>query len=556
MLLDTLMKNGYLTNAQIANFSAGSQDSIPEQLIKTGILTSQQLANILSTLFREPLHKVQDYNFEDENLFQYNQLVLKHRLLPLEINQGEMLLAVSDPTCNEAQNDFRFSSQLKIKIALVEHQALTMAIQKLYGKVLHEPHSLLPSTEKTLEKLAEVVAIEQHEAVNISADEAPVSQYIQQVLLDAVRKQASDIHFEPFESHYQIRFRIDGKLQLHSSPPAGIARRISSRLKIIAKLNIAERRLPQDGRLKLRLNKEQSIDMRASTLPTLWGEKVVLRLLNTGDVNLSFDSLNLSNGQKNLFLYALDKPQGMILVTGPTGSGKTISLYTGLDYLNTQDRNIATVEDPVEIYLPGINQVNINADIGLCFATALRAFLRQDPDVLMLGEIRDLETAEIAIKAAQTGHLVLSTLHTNSAAESIVRLASMGVAHYNLAASLSLIIAQRLARKLCTQCKLPESTSQHQALRKRYPKLQLNNLYKANTDGCEYCNQGYLGRIGLFEFMPINKVMIDAIFAKKNAVQLTELAISQGMVSIQESSISAINQGITSLNEIRRVISL
>lgn len=346
-----------------------------------------------------------------------------------------------------------------------------------------------------------MIDLELDEATDLSQDSAPVTRYINQVLMDALRRKASDIHFEPYETSYRIRFRCDGILHQHLTPPASLSRRLSTRLKVMSKLNIAERRQPQDGRIKLKLSESLAIDLRVSTLPTLWGEKVVLRILDSSSASLNIDILGYSDAQKQAYLTALQRPQGMILMTGPTGSGKTVSLYTGLSILNTDERNISTAEDPVEINLQGINQVQINNQAGLGFAEALRSFLRQDPDVVMVGEIRDLETAEIAVKAAQTGHLVLSTLHTNSAAETITRLTNMGVEDFNLASSLSLIIAQRLARRLCSHCKQPHLLDDLTCERLKLP---LNtSVYQAHKEGCDDCNKGYVGRVGIYEVMQL-----------------------------------------------------
>ncbi|MCL4164251.1 UNVERIFIED_CONTAM: hypothetical protein GTU68_020682, partial [Idotea baltica] len=365
-----------------------------------------------------------------------------------------------------------------------------------------------------------------------SQDDSPVSRFINQILVDAARKGASDIHFEPYEENYRVRLRCDGILVEIQQPASHLSRRLSARLKILAKLDIAERRLPQDGRIKLRLNDELAIDMRVSTLPTLWGEKIVLRLLDSSAANLDIDKLGYSEDQKALYLNALKRPQGMILMTGPTGSGKTVSLYTGLRVLNTTERNISTAEDPVEINLCGINQVQVTPKIGFGFAEALRSFLRQDPDVVMVGEIRDLETAEIAIKASQTGHLVLSTLHTNSAAETVTRLSHMGIEPFNLASSLSLIIAQRLARRLCDHCKA------------------------ATSQGCNECNQGYSGRVGIYEVMPFSDQLKNSLIDKPNALAIENLARREGMRTLQESGLDKLLEGTTSYQELQRVLYL
>lgn len=537
---------------------AQSRMPVPAALISTNIFTSEGLLAILSKLFAEPVASIHEFQYETTcESINNSDLILRHQALPLEINNAVLSLAISDPTDLDLQDDFRFATGYQIKPVLVDHQQLTGAIRKLYGKHISSNQS--DSQSVSDDDLASLAVLDDNEESDAALnDDAPVSRYIQQVLLDAVRKQASDIHFEPFEHSYQIRFRLDGILQLHSSPPAGISRRLSTRLKILSKLNIAERRIPLDGRMKLTLGDGRSIDMRVSTLPTLFGEKVVLRILDGGSVALDIDALGYNEQQKRDYLTALDRPQGMILMTGPTGSGKTVSLYTGLKYLNTPERNISTAEDPVEINLPGINQVSVNNDISLSFATALRAFLRQDPDVVMVGEIRDLETAEIGIKASQTGHLVLSTLHTNSAAESITRLANMGVATYNLASSLSLIIAQRLARRLCQHCKIPHDRDDHRllSLAQHYPSLKAAHVFNARPEGCDHCNHGYIGRVGIYEVMPITRKIAEAIGKGASASELEYLAVENGMSTLQTSGIEKLNTGVTSLRELQRVISI
>ncbi|MGL4834147.1 MAG: type IV-A pilus assembly ATPase PilB, partial [Shewanella sp.] len=388
------------------------------------------------------------------------------------------------------------------------------------------------------------------------SEDAPIVIYINKILTDAIRKGASDLHFEPYEKRYRIRFRIDGILHEVSEPPISLAGRLSARLKVMSKLDIAERRLPQDGRIKMKLSRTKSIDFRVSSLPTLWGEKIVMRILDSSSAQLGIEKLGYEPDQEKLYLDMLAKPQGMILVTGPTGSGKTVSLYTGLNILNTAERNISTAEDPVEINLEGVNQVHINLKAGLTFASALRSFLRQDPDVVMVGEIRDLETAEIAIKAAQTGHLVLSTLHTNSAAETLTRLINMGVPGYNIASSVNLIIAQRLARRLCPVCKQVEDIPQDELLRLGFTDAQISKGFKAYKPvGCDLCSGGYKGRVGIYEVMKMSDEIARAIMEGGNSLQMAELAKSQGMRDLRESGLLKVIQGVTSITEVNRVTS-
>ncbi|NGN98177.1 type IV-A pilus assembly ATPase PilB [Grimontia sp. S25] len=561
-LLNILIKQGLISERQAAKVleqQNSDADSITELLISSNTLSADSIATFLSNYLNEPIVDIYSYEYQQtsEKIGQKN-LFLSKSALPLEVSADKLVLAVSDPLDFLTHDEISFATNLKVKPVIADHHQLMGAIRKLYGRSVSRSSMGYQSNVSNSE-LAELANVDgANDDNDLFSDDAPVSRFIQQVLLDAIGKHASDIHFEPFEQSYQIRFRLDGILQTHSTPPAGISRRLSTRLKIIAKLNIAERRLPQDGRIKLNLSEEKSIDMRVSTLPTLWGEKVVLRILDGGSVALDIDSLGYNPQQKQDYLNALNRPQGMILMTGPTGSGKTVSLYTGLKYLNTADRNISTAEDPVEINLPGINQVNINNDIGLDFAKALRAFLRQDPDVVMVGEIRDLETAEIGIKAAQTGHLVLSTLHTNSAAESVTRLANMGVAAYNLAASLTLIIAQRLGRRLCPHCKVPHDVDDHHltALTQHYPSLKPELVYQASPEGCDHCNHGYLGRVGIYEVMPVSRDLAEAIGNGASASRIETLAMGNGMLTLQLSGIEKLNEGVTSLAELQRVISL
>jgi len=386
-----------------------------------------------------------------------------------------------------------------------------------------------------------------------TVDEAPIVRFVNKLLLDAIRNNASDIHLEPYEKLYRVRLRLDGLLKEVARPPLASAARIAARLKIMAGCDVAERRIPQDGRIRLDLTRSKAVDLRMNTLPTLWGEKIVLRVLDASHAQLGIDALGFDARQKQRYLEALERHQGMILVTGPTGSGKTVTLYSGLNILNTGERNISTAEDPVEINLEGINQVAVNPKVGLTFATALRAFLRQDPDVVMVGEIRDLETAEIAVKAAQTGHLVLSTLHTNSAPETLTRLRGMGIAGYNLATSVTLIIAQRLARRLCPHCKRPAKFPAKLLLQEGFAERQLAELKLFEPGGCERCNDGYKGRVGVYEVMPITERIARAIMGDADALQLAGLAREEGSMDLRSSMLAKVAAGLTSLSEANRL---
>lgn len=545
-----------LTQEQaIVEHLQASGGSTPEALIEHGLFKADNLAEHTAHIFGLPLISLTDYDYEllCEQLG-LRELITQHQVIPIAKSASTLTLASADPTDLQAEDDFRFATGLQIELVVANYRTLEGAIRRLYGKVITNGDS--NRKEITQDELAHLVEISDDEVSTVedlSQDDSPVSRFINQILVDAVRKGASDIHFEPYEEYYRVRLRCDGILIETQQPAAHLSRRLSARLKILAKLDIAERRLPQDGRIKLRLNQEIAIDMRVSTLPTLWGEKIVLRLLDSSAANLDIDILGYSEQQKALYLNALKRPQGMILMTGPTGSGKTVSLYTGLRILNTSERNISTAEDPVEINLCGVNQVQVQPKIGFGFAEALRSFLRQDPDIVMVGEIRDIETAEIAIKASQTGHLVLSTLHTNSAAETVTRLAHMGIEPFNLASSLSLIIAQRLARRLCPHCKIEDDD---QAI---YHHLNIDanhRLFKANPNGCNECNQGYSGRVGIYEVMPFTDTLKASLISRPNAIEVEALAKQEGMQTLRDSGLEKLLSGVTSYQELQRVLYL
>ncbi len=388
-------------------------------------------------------------------------------------------------------------------------------------------------------------------------DEAPIVKYINKLLIDAIRMGASDLHFEPYEKMYRVRYRVDGVLRQIATPPLQLATRLASRLKVMSQMDISEKRLPQDGRIKLKLSKSKAIDFRVNSLPTLFGEKLVLRILDPSSAMLGIDALGYEPAQKELFMQALDKPQGMLLITGPTGSGKTVSLYTGLNILNREDTNISTAEDPVEINLEGINQVNVNAKVGLTFSAALKSFLRQDPDIVMVGEIRDLETAEIAIKAAQTGHMVMSTLHTNSAPETLTRLRNMGVPSFNIATSVNLVIAQRLARRLCPQCKIPSDIPDLSLLEMGFKEEDLRHpdFQVYQPVGCSECRDGYKGRVGIYEVMKVTPEISKIIMEDGNALEIAAASEKSGFNNLRRSGLMKVMQGVTSLQEVNRVTS-
>src|SRR5690554_3986523 len=477
------------------------------------------------------------------------KLARQHRVLPLYKRGSKLFIAISDPGNHQAINDVQFSTGMTVEPLLVEDDKLGQAIDRLYESATGGLDGMddveldgldLESTESKGAAQAE------------DADETPVVRFVHKMLLDAIKGGSSDLHFEPYEKTYRVRFRTDGVLHEVARPPIQLRDRISARLKVMAGLDISERRKPQDGRIKLKISATKSIDFRVNTLPTLWGEKIVMRILDASSAQLGIDVLGYEEDQKQLYLDALSHPQGMILVTGPTGSGKTVSLYTGINILNTVDVNISTAEDPVEINLEGINQVNVNPRQGMDFSTALRAFLRQDPDVIMVGEIRDLETAEIAIKAAQTGHMVMSTLHTNSAAETLTRMRNMGVAAFNLATSVNLIIAQRLARRLC-KCKKEIAVPNDVLLKEGFTPEQVGTFKVYGPAGCENCNKGYKGRVGIYEVVKVTPKLQSIIMDEGNAIEIDEQMRKDGFNDLRTSGLSKVMQGVTSLEEINRV---
>ena len=483
-------------------------------------------------------------------------LLIKHRILPILQRGKRLFVAVGDPTNLQALDEIKFQTTLRIEAVVVEQDKLDARVGRAIEAVDTTMSSFDEGNDFDLENL-EVSAGDEDvgaDVTNSDIDDAPIVRFVNKVMVDAIKKGASDIHFEPYEKHFRIRLRQDGVLTEIARPPVMLAGRIAARLKVMARLDIAERRIPQDGRIKMKLSKNRAIDFRVNTCPTLFGEKVVCRLLDPSSAQLGIDALGYEEEQKRLYTENLAKPYGMILVTGPTGSGKTVSLYTGLNILNTADRNISTAEDPVEINVAGINQVNVNPKVGLTFAAALRAFLRQDPDIIMVGEIRDLETAEIAIKAAQTGHLVLSTLHTNDAPKTLTRLVDMGVKPYAIASSVSLIIAQRLARRLCTHCReLMDIPAE--ALRKEgFSQSEIDaGLTIFGPKGCSQCTGGYRGRVGIYQVMPVTENIGRIIMEGGNAMQIADAAKRNGVADLRQSALKKVKDGLTSLEEINRV---
>ena len=482
-----------------------------------------------------PLYDLDSHQVElDTVKLVQDKLLQKHRCLPLFRRGKRLFLAVADPTNLHAIDEIKFQTGLGIEAIVVEDDKL----QKAIDKAVEQAEAAMPQltddeTGFDLENLDVTGGDDDMEGAGVSRDDiedAPIVRFVNKLLLDAIRRGASDIHFEPYEKMYRIRLRMDGILKEVAQPPVQLAMKLSARLKVMSRLDIAERRVPQDGRIKMKLSKTRAIDFRVSTCPTLFGEKIVCRILDPSQAMLGIDSLGYEPFQREIYLKNLAKPQGMILVTGPTGSGKTVSLYTGLNILNREDTNISTAEDPAEINLPGVNQVNVNNKVGLTFAAALRAFLRQDPDVVMVGEIRDLETAEIAIKAAQTGHLVLSTLHTNDAPQTLTRLVDMGVKPYAIATSVSLIIAQRLARRLCSQCKALVDVPAEALLKEGFQEADVKTGIKIyGPKGCGACTDGYKGRVGIYQVMPVTEALGRIIMEGGNAIDISDQAAKEGV---------------------------
>lgn len=529
--------------------------SMSEALVAEKVISAENLVLFASQRFGVPRFDISqlDISVIPEDV-KNEKLVTKHQVLPIGKKGRTLYLATSDPSDISAQEDFEFNTGLQTEFLVCEPGPLSNMIHKVFSS-MEEGLGVDQSDMMELADLeTESFDSNQESPDESEKDDAPIVVYINKILMDAIRRGASDLHFEPYEKEYRIRFRVDGILTEVAKPPSALSGRLAARIKVISNLDIAEKRKPQDGRIKLKISAKKSIDFRVSTLPTIWGEKVVMRILDSSSAMLGIDVLGYEEEQKRLYMEALEQPQGMILVTGPTGSGKTVSLYTGLNILNTAERNISTAEDPVEINLSGINQVQMNNKAGLDFSSALKAFLRQDPDIIMVGEIRDLETAEISIKAAQTGHLVLSTLHTNSAAETLTRLANMGVPSYNIASSVSLIIAQRLARRLCSKCKEPETDLPAEAMiQEGFTPEQANSVKLYKPVGCNDCTNGYKGRVGIYEVLKLSEAMSGIIMEGGNSLDIAQQAEQEGMNNLRKSGLLKAAAGMTSLAEINRV---
>ena len=537
--------------------AARKNQSLVTRLVEAGKVPARELARIAAEQFGAPLFDISAMDLEYAPVKDVEEKLLRrHHCIPLFKRGRRLFLGMSDPTNLQALDEIKFHTGCTVEAVVVEDDKLERSLDQAFDAM---DDALGDLGDDDLELDVEVGDEGGGDKADLSVsddtEDAPVVRFINKVLLDAIKQGASDIHFEPYEKFYRVRLRQDGMLKETAKPPVNLATKLAARLKVLARLDISERRIPQDGRIKMKISKNRAVDFRVSTCPTLFGEKVVMRILDPSSAQMGIDALGYEEEQKQLYMDALSKPYGMILVTGPTGSGKTVSLYTGVNILNTPDRNISTAEDPAEIQLPGVNQVNVHPKVGLTFASALRAFLRQDPDVILVGEIRDLETAEIAIKASQTGHLVLSTLHTNDAPKTLARLVDMGVQPYAIASSVTLIIAQRLGRRLCSNCKKPKDVPREAMLKAGFTEKELDEeKFKVyGPVGCDQCNEGYKGRVGIYQVMPVTEAIGKIIMEGGNSMDIAQQAEKEGVKDLRASGRQKVKDGITSLEEILRV---
>ncbi len=522
-------------------------------LVANKLANDADIAKAASEEFGVPLLDIATIELDKEVTdLVANDLIEKHHVLPIFKRGNRVYIAGSDPTNIQALDEIKFHVGANTEMVLVEESKLA----KLIERTLDETDSVFDDMSD--EDLADLdnltISDESNDTADSEVDDAPVVRFVNKMLMDAIKKGASDLHFEPYEKTYRVRFRVDGVLHEASNPPSSLAGKIAARIKVMSRLDVSERRVPQDGRIKLKISKNKSIDFRVSTCPTLYGEKIVLRILDSDSAKLGIDVLGYEDFQKEIFLENLQKPYGMFLVTGPTGSGKTVSLYTGINILNTEDINISTAEDPVEINLPGVNQVQVDEKTGMSFPKALKAFLRQDPDIILVGEIRDLETGSIAVKAAQTGHMVMSTLHTNDGPQTLTRLKDMGIPSFAVATTINLIVAQRLARRLCPHCKQPMNIPKDALVSEGFSERAIDEgftLFEAT--GCDQCSNGYKGRTGIYQVMPVSDAMKRLIMEDANAVILADQAANEGIPDIRTSGLKKVQDGITSLKEINRV---
>ncbi len=551
-----LIQNNVLTQVDAEAHKAEALKkhiSLITHLVSNNIVDGKTIAMFASSEYGVPFFDLNAIDIKTIPVELVSEkLIRQHHSLPLFQRGNRLFVAVSDPTNFQALDEIKFHTRLNTEIILVEDDKLVKAIDESLEGADTSMMDLLDEDLENLE-ISGGIDVPEDNDNDSDIDDAPIVRFVNKILLDSIKKGVSDIHLEPYEKTFRIRFRGDGILYEAASPPQNIAHRLISRIKVMSKMDIAERRVPQDGRIKMRLSKNKAIDFRVNTCPTLFGEKVVLRILDPTSAQIGIEKLGFEPEQQKLFLDAIHRPYGMVLVTGPTGSGKTVSLYTGLNILNKIERNISTAEDPVEITVEGINQVNMNVKAGLTFATALKAFLRQDPDIIMVGEIRDIETASISVKAAQTGHLVLSTLHTNDAPQTINRLMQMGIEPFNIVSAVSLIMAQRLGRRLCEHCKKEADYPEKTYLDAGFKQEELATLKIYTPLGCDKCNDGYKGRVGIYQVMPISEAMRALILSGGNAMEMADLSKSEGINDLRASGLEKVRQGITSLEEIERI---
>ena len=553
-----LVYDGVVTAANMQRAISESQRekiTLVTALVTNLGVSPSQIANIIAQEFGDPLFDLDALdNAAIPTDIVEEKIIRQFSVVPIFKRGNRLSVAMSDPTRAEAVDAIRFNSKLNIDTVVVEEDKLQRLIEKLYAGTTDFAGFDDDGMDFELETDNATSSASDDDAP--AADEAPIVKFVNKLLIDAIRMGASDLHFEPYEKMYRVRYRVDGVMREVARPPVQLANRLAARLKVMSQMDISEKRVPQDGRIKLKISKTKAIDFRVNSLPTLFGEKLVLRILDPSSAMLGIDALGYELPQKELFMQALEKPQGMLLITGPTGSGKTVSLYTGLNILNTVENNISTAEDPVEINLEGVNQVNVNPKVGLTFSTALKSFLRQDPDIIMVGEIRDLETAEIAVKAAQTGHMVLSTLHTNSAPETLTRLRNMGVPSFNIATSVNLVIAQRLARRLCKSCKKPSDVPAQSLLEMGFTDADLATGFVVYQPvGCSECRDGYKGRVGIYEVMKVNSEIARIIMEDGNAIEIADASMRAGYDNLRRSGLKKVMQGMTSLQEVNRVTS-
>ncbi len=534
-----------------------SRTSFIAEVTGSGAVSASELAHTVSSIFGAPLL---DLNAVDPLRLPQDLLDAKicqaYRVLVLSKRSNRLIVATADPTDQEAAEKIKFTTQMGVDWVIAEYDKLVRLIDASTKSTNESMEAYSSSGDFEFEDVPVEDAADAQEAAT-DVEDAPVVKFLHKMLLDAFNMRASDLHFEPYEHHYRVRFRIDGELREIASPPIAIKDKLASRIKVISRLDISEKRVPQDGRMKLKVGPDRVIDFRVSTLPTLFGEKIVIRILDPSSAKMGIEALGYEPIEKERLLKAIERPYGMILVTGPTGSGKTVSLYTCLNLLNKPGVNIATAEDPSEINLPGVNQVNVNERAGLTFAVALKSFLRQDPDIIMVGEIRDLETADISIKAAQTGHLVLSTLHTNDAPTTLTRMRNMGIAPFNIASSVILITAQRLARRLCPQCKEPTDIPHEALVDAGFPEEEIDGSWVPYKPvGCSACNNGYKGRLGIYQVMPVTEEIQRIILRDGSALEIAAQAKIEGVRSLRESGLQKVKLGLTSLEEVLAVSNL